>query len=777
MLHAGSRLLRNHIGRLVTFIFAGAVLAGALPAMGAPADPFELIENGGFEKADAKGLPVAWRIDWRGFQGVTAKLVGGGGARSGKKALYVQCIASPVDVWLYNRPLDVKGAAGKEVVVSCFYRMTDEPAVDIGLITYGHPFADKEWATPYLTSERNRLQESAEWQLFSWRVRIPAQAQNAILLIRPGSAGELFVDDVSVRPADAPIGMKVLEAGDLVSLPRTREVRLQVRNDTGVERVLRLGMVAGEGKGSVRRFLPLKVPAKGQLPVVVPYPYASDQAHRIGLALEDPTTQQTLDTWIGQALPLLTGRPTEPAFRGTVLGSMPSTDIVVEGRLNAVESLCRQLTLVADLGGAGVIARDGEGIGRPDGPGSWRLSISPKGLLRGRYPLVITVSCNGHKVGSREIQIARAPDAPHEAGYDSRGRFYVDGKSVFVNGLYNVTDDSDLPMAKEQGFNLIVAPTGTVSADFVRRAEKLGMMVSLYSEQMPSPSAVAPSTFWAHAADKYGSSPVMVAWHLVSRPDAILMPPALFAEQQAAMPTIDMHHPTITLLSVPSLLPAFAPNCDILAFESQPVPALPVEAVVDDLGEAQRAAVPGRPVWAAIQSVGRAWLNVGGGLEEEEGGRPPTGAEHRAMTFLTLVHGARGLLHHGLHFRGGHGRSSYYLPDTAPDLWQAMKHTNNLVARLAPAIANGDYRGCEVSGPVHVGAWDCDGRVYVAAVNARPEPSLVTFKVPGKVPDALYSLADSAEITRTANGQFADDLPAYGVRIYVSNSAALAGPG
>jgi hypothetical protein len=98
-----------------------------------------------------------------------------------------------------------------------------------------------------------------------------------------------------------------------------------------------------------------------------------------------------------------------------------------------------------------------------------------------------------------------------------------------------------------------------------------------------------------------------------------------------------------------------------------------------------------------------------------------------------------------------------------------MKHTNALVAQLAPALAAGEYRGCEVTGPVHVGAWDWGGQVYVAAVNVRPEPSLVTFRVPGKAPDALRPIDGAAPVAATKDGRFADEIPAYGVRLYVGS--------
>ncbi|HJN15062.1 MAG TPA: hypothetical protein QGH10_06220, partial [Armatimonadota bacterium] len=150
----------------------------------------------------------------------------------------------------------------------------------------------------------------------------------------------------------------------------------------------------------------------------------------------------------------------------------------------------------------------------------------------------------------------------------------------------------------------------------------------------------------------------------------------------------------------------------------------------------------------------------------ESSGRPPSAGEHRAMAMLSLAHGAQGLLHHGYFFAAAPSREKYYLPSDAPDLWAGMKDTNELVNLISPAIVAGQYRGCEISGPVHVGAWDVEDRTYVLAANAQPAAALSTFAVPGAEVTKLYRVTDGMEAPRTQNGLFADDVPAYGARIY-----------
>jgi len=161
----------------------------------------------------------------------------------------------------------------------------------------------------------------------------------------------------------------------------------------------------------------------------------------------------------------------------------------------------------------------------------------------------------------------------------------------------------------------------------------------------------------------------------------------------------------------------------------------------------------------------------GGGLEKGLTGRPPTGAEHRAMALLAVVHGAQGLLHRGYAFAATTDREEYVLPRDAADLWEGMQGTNALLKQLAEPLACGTYRGARLTGALHVGAWEFGGRLYVLAVNARPAAALTTFSVPGESPAVLKRLEDGSTAARTANGQFADDLPPYGARAYVADLA------
>jgi hypothetical protein len=750
-----------------------ALFVAASGAQEAPAPPMELLKNGCFEEVDSSGSPVGWRAEGLLVPGLTVRAVAASTGRVGGKVLQLRSESAPAMVACFNGPFEVGSVAGQEVEISCLYRTRGLPGVYMDLDTYAAPFAAQGWKTPYLSMEQHALEESNDWALLTWRVRCPAKATEAVLIVAVTGEGELLIDDVSVRPAQPPVRMEPSVLGDLVGWPSRREIRLTVANDTAEERNLRVNLVLSSGgRPAQKRTAKVDVAAQAREDVIISYDLPTKDPQQLSLTLDDAAKPVVYDTLVAEVPALLTGRIVQPNFRGTLLESIPAEEIVVEGRIAASEALCGEMTLEAELGGAGCIAREGQGITRPDGPASWRLAFPRKGMLTGRYWLNVSAVRAGKPAAVLPLELSRATPSQNEVGLDSAGRLLVNGKPVFANGLYNVTQPTDVDRAAAQGFNLVVVPAGSGGSQLLERVRALGLTMVVYSPNPAEQTTGATPSFWELMVDKYGTVPGVVAWHLQAAPDASLTRIESFKQQQAVMAKVDSYHPVITRLTVPSLLPSYAPWCDIVAFESAPMPALPVVTVADELQAARAAARPGQPVWAVIQSVGRAWLVRGGGLEAGTSGRPPSGAEHRAMTILALAHGAQGLLHHGFYFASTKDRKEYVLPRDAPDLWDGMKATNALIAQLRDAPAAGTYRGATVSGPIHVGAWERDGQLFVLAVNSQPSAALTTFSVPAPAPAVLHRAEDGSEVMKTSKGQFADELPPYGGRVYTAPLAA-----
>ena len=732
----------------------------------------ELLGNGGFEALDGKGSPIGWRAEGLLVPGVKVEAIAADSRRLGTKMLRLRSETTPAQVACFNGPFQVAGVAGQQVEVSCFYRTRGRPGAYMDLDTYAEPFAEKGWDTPHVSLEQHALEETGAWRLLTWRMRCPGEAVEAVLIVGVTGEGELCLDDVSVRLAESPVRMEPSVLGDLAAWPQRREVRLTVVNDTAEARDLKVNVEVLAKRGRPPRPAAVQVAGGGREEVVLTYEVPTDEPHGLALSLDDAKAPSIYDALVVEAPALLTGRIVQPNFRGTLLSSIPVSEFVAEGRIAASEAICGELTLEAELGGAGKIATEGQGLTRPAGPTSWRLTFPREGMLTGTYWLNVTALRAGKAVATLPLELSRAAAKDQEVGLDPLGRLLVSGKPVFVNGLYNVTTAADVERAAAQGFNLIVVPTAAAGHNLLERVKALGLMMVVYSPIPPQSIDGSVPTFWEHMVEKYGDEPGLAAWQLQGGPDALLIRTPAFRAMQAQIARIDPYHPTVTRLSVPSLLPVYAPWCEIVAIESQPVPAMAVDAVAADVEAARAAVRPGQPVWAVTQAVGRSWLLRSGGLEKGITGRPPTGAEHRAMTCLALAHGAQGLLHRAYFLNGTSDRKEYLLPRDAPDLWEAMKGTNALVAQLAEPLAAGTYRGVAVTGCVHAGAWEHAGKLYVLAANALPTAALTTFTVPGGAPESLRRLEDGSAVLKTERGQFADDIPAYGARTYVADLGA-----
>ncbi|HJN18616.1 MAG TPA: hypothetical protein QGH10_24150, partial [Armatimonadota bacterium] len=387
-----SRTRSMHAALAALSLLALVAHGAAQDDSGDIAPVYELLSNGSFETTDNTGSPVSWRAEWADLPGVGIGLSKGQRSRTGTKGLRLRSETSPASIMCFNGPIDFSSVAGKDIILSCFHQTVGEPGGEIQLVTYAESFVEAEGRSPFLSSERHPLAPTKDWRMLSWRLHCPEDTVDAVLYVQIGQEGELGIDDISIRPVETPIHMEPIRLGEMVKAPSRREVSVRIVNGSAEDKVLKFSAGGGQGKQKIRKSITVKLDAGASDEVSVAYNIGPADPHLLELSLEDAEIPAVYDTLTVDVEPLLSGDVISPAFRGTVMSSVPVDEIVVEGRINAPDEIAASLQLVADLGGAGIIARDGEGITRPRGPRSWRVVIPREGLLTGRYTLAISAS-------------------------------------------------------------------------------------------------------------------------------------------------------------------------------------------------------------------------------------------------------------------------------------------------------------------------------------------------------------------------------------------------
>ena len=150
-----------------------------------------------------------------------------------------------------------------------------------------------------------------------------------------------------------------------------------------------------------------------------------------------------------------------------------------------------------------------------------------------------------------------------------------------------------------------------------------------------------------------------------------------------------------------------------------PVPHLKLDSVADQADAAVRALPAGKPLWMVLQAFD--WM------EEPQRdpskpriGRFPTHAEIRLMSYLSILHGAKGLFYFRLQRSGG----GTLLDE--PELWQAVSRVTRELKSLQPILEG----GAAVPLPfppnpdsVEARAWRYRGRTYVIVLNRKDDIS------------------------------------------------------
>ncbi|MBN1420926.1 MAG: hypothetical protein JXP34_19300, partial [Planctomycetes bacterium] len=237
---------------------------------------------------------------------------------------------------------------------------------------------------------------------------------------------------------------------------------------------------------------------------------------------------------------------------------------------------------------------------------------------------------------------------------------------------------------------------------------------------------------------------------------------------------LDPGHPQLIVHYKRGSWGAFIDAADVIGVDNYPIPGNPVTAVADALAAARDEIGGKKPVWAVLQDF--AWYQhrdvvqpvVPGDRStpraripapaEWEKGRPPTLDEVRAMSYLSLIEGAKGILYWCLY-------NLDYLPDRAERWADALRVAKEIEA-LAPVLLDTAGQPVKTSDPgVRAILKRHGGRRYLIAVNGTAKPLRVTFEF-DRQPERATVLFEERTV-QAFQGKLVDFFPPLGRHVYV----------
>jgi hypothetical protein len=234
---------------------------------------------------------------------------------------------------------------------------------------------------------------------------------------------------------------------------------------------------------------------------------------------------------------------------------------------------------------------------------------------------------------------------------DERGRFILNGQPFFPLGLYvvqctNGNYSRELDEIADSPFdtlmNYAINKCGTDSTDaqilsYLDQVESRNLklifsLIDYFGRGQKDVNTIA------HKVQTFKDHPAVICWYMNDERD-----PAYLGELTARYRKIrklDGNHPVWSVHWNTKWLLMEAHTTDIVGVDPYPIDSKPITLVSQMADAANKA---GKPLWLVPQIF--SWTDYPADFRSKTG-RPPTRDEMRAMTYLAINHGAKGLVYY-----------------------------------------------------------------------------------------------------------------------------------
>ena len=293
----------------------------------------------------------------------------------------------------------------------------------------------------------------------------------------------------------------------------------------------------------------------------------------------------------------------------------------------------------------------------------------------------------------------------------------------FPIGIYDVDEPKLLPALREIGFNSIETgdPNPVFLGALAGEAHKQGMRILAFPDKLRQADASAVKDW-----------PVE-AWYLQDEPDVHGTPAAALEEISKKTRAWDGVRSQAFVIGQGSAAANYGHVGDVVMLDWYPVPHLALDSVAVHVDLALSRMPPGKPLWMIIQAFD--WRNFRQcDPKKERIGRFPSRAEIRFMTYISIVHGARGIFYYTL--RKPEGKTLFDAPGDFDGVVRVVRE----LKELHPVLERGSRIPVPFkidAGKLEAAAWRHRSRTYVVVLNRDKD---IPLRLPEPLLDARWRL-------------------------------------
>lgn len=538
--------------------------------------------------------------------------------------------------------------------------------------------------------------------------------------VNPACLGELHIPDDrgGVLTVGLPKLLKVVRG--------TEKVDLMLGNNSGQAQQIRWnatfdGSIQGTEQGG-----PFTVPAKSSLKTGLPLAASQTGPCTLKLTVQDVASGRTLYQGL-RSVKVVPEIDMAEALYALQYGR-------AEARItaNLPNETVRGARLEVSLFRRGLDGPLASKIERVRAGRSNVVTFTLEGQPAGDYFMRAQLCKGGRTLASADSMLLPFTPKP-TVGFDKNGFLTVEGKPWFPVGIYTLQarqggHEDVMEEGRQAGFNCTVFYAYTVDTitPLLDAAQRHGLRAFVYPA---NPYRVREHT--ATRDELVGeikarmNHPALLGWYLVDEPEGIgVSSVETVRNYYQLVKETDPSHPCSLVIMSPGAAANYGGSADIVWIDPYPVPHSPVTYVSECMDGAHASVAGDKPVWAIPQAFDWSVWNTG----KIDKIHRPTPDEERCMTYLALVHGAKGIIY------WAHTGSKYYIHDY-PEHWAAVKKIAGELRDLSPVLLTGNSRIKASATPgtatLDLMVKELDGQVYVFAVNRETTACQATISLKG----------------------------------------------
>ncbi|MBN1899797.1 hypothetical protein JW926_00560 [Candidatus Sumerlaeota bacterium] len=403
------------------------------------------------------------------------------------------------------------------------------------------------------------------------------------------------------------------------------------------------------------------------------------------------------------------------------------------------------------------------------GNGNESFSFSLEGKQEGRYLLKAELR-NGENVLSSAESMPLVFTPNPEIGFTEHGFLKVDGKPFFPIGIYTLqsrtpglSHDDVLREARDAGFNMTVFYAYKVPdlTPLIDAAHRNHIPAFVYGSD---PYKIRKGKWTPEEVsidlDARLDHPALLGWYLVDEPEGIgETNQDTLRRLYETVKAKDMNHPCSLVIMSPHAAKIYGSFSDIVWVDPYPIPDHPVTYVSQHIDGVIEAVKGERPVWAVLQAFDwNIWRK--GAIDKAH---RPTPEEERCMTYLALIHGAKGIIY------WAHTASRYYIRDY-PEHWNFMKRLAGELRDLSPVLLSMEkapvLQVLPDTVPLDTMVKKSGGGLYVFAANRESAPCNANFKIQDGVSSVNMEVLFENRRLKIESGGWKDSFAPLAVHVY-----------